>query len=238
MRGKVKTLLFNHLSKVSIKRATSASINQRKALKKPLHSKLLDFGCGTAYTSILAANDGFDVYGFDISRGNILLNKKIKDEYNLKLLVADGEKLPFKNNALDVVYCNHVLEHIQNDRNALNEIYRVLKMGGGLILVVPSIHNLATRFKMKLRYKHPFLDAEHFREYDKDKLLALLNNSGFDVISLKMGEFLPPFGAKAFHFFVQLYKLNRFTNYLGSWFPKSALQIEVIAMKKEKRDKQ
>lgn len=229
---KIKEVLFNYLSKISIRRATSSSLNQREALKKALHSKLLDFGCGTAYTSILAANDGFDAFGFDISRENILLNKEIKEEYNIKLLVAEGEKLPFEEGVFDVVHCNHVLEHIENDRNALKEIYRVLK-DEILILTVPSVHNLATRFKMKLRYKHPFTDAGHFREYDKDELIALLDDFGFDIISSKTSGFLPPFGAMPFHFFIQLFKLNRFTNYIRSRFPKSALQIEIIAIKRE-----
>ena len=134
--------MFNYLSKISVKRAASSSLNQRGLLKKPLHSKFLDFGCGTGYTSILAKNDGFDVYSFDISREKIFLNMNIKDHYNIRFLLADGEKLPFKDGVFDVVQCNHVLEHIENDYNAIKEVYRVLKDGMGvLILTVPNIQN-------------------------------------------------------------------------------------------------
>ena len=50
---------------------------------------------------------------------------------------ADITALPFENDRFDLIFCNHVLEHIPNDKQALSEIYRVLKKGGTAILQVP-----------------------------------------------------------------------------------------------------
>ena len=50
---------------------------------------------------------------------------------------ADICALPFEDNTYDFILCNHVLEHIQNDLKAMEELYRVLKPGGTAILQVP-----------------------------------------------------------------------------------------------------
>ena len=42
---------------------------------------------------------------------------------------ADICKLPFENNMYDLIFCNHVLEHIPEDKKAMSELYRVLKKG-------------------------------------------------------------------------------------------------------------
>lgn len=49
----------------------------------------------------------------------------------------DIHQMPFEDNSFDVVFCNHVLEHVEDDRQALREILRVLKPGGWAILQSP-----------------------------------------------------------------------------------------------------
>lgn len=58
-------------------------------------------------------------------------------ESPLAKVKMDIHQMPFEENAFDVVLCNHVLEHVQNDLQALKEIYRVLNPGGFAILQVP-----------------------------------------------------------------------------------------------------
>lgn len=50
--------------------------------------------------------------------------------------------LPFEGNTFDVILCNHVLEHVPEDRKAMSEIYRVLKPGG---CIASSAHQLPDR---------------------------------------------------------------------------------------------
>jgi ubiquinone/menaquinone biosynthesis C-methylase UbiE len=60
---------------------------------------------------------------------------------DLNSLVADRKiditNIKFKNNYFDFIICNHILEHIQDDKKAMSEIFRVLRPGGEVILQVP-----------------------------------------------------------------------------------------------------
>jgi hypothetical protein len=64
-------------------------------------------------------------------------SKGYKFTYNKSVISGDVQNLPFDSESYDMVICNHVLEHVENDSTALNEIHRVLKTGGFAILQVP-----------------------------------------------------------------------------------------------------
>ncbi len=78
---------------------------------------------------------------------------------------CDIQNLPFKENEYDVVICNHVLEHVPDDKKAMSEILRVLKPGGYAILQVPADFNRTDTFEdnsITDRAKR----AEIFGQYD------------------------------------------------------------------------
>lgn len=51
---------------------------------------------------------------------------------------ADICDLPFEDDSYDVIFCNHVLEHIPDDKKAMQELFRVLKPGGMAIIQIPQ----------------------------------------------------------------------------------------------------
>lgn len=74
--------------------------------------------------------------------------KRFEKQHGDKYITADIEsplakvkmdihQIPFPENHFDVVLCNHVLEHVQDDIKAMSEIHRVLKPGGYAIMQVP-----------------------------------------------------------------------------------------------------
>ncbi|NQV01262.1 MAG: class I SAM-dependent methyltransferase [Bacteroidia bacterium] len=66
--------------------------------------------------------------------------------YDREINLMDVTALPFESESFDVVLCNHVLEHIDNDLKALEEIRRILKPGGWAILQVPISMKLEETF--------------------------------------------------------------------------------------------
>jgi len=108
---------------------------------------------------------------------------------------ADICALPFEDNSYDLILCNHVLEHIPNDRKAMSELYRVLKKGGTLIAQVPLDENRTTTFEdnsitdRKERTK-VFGQYDHVRVYGKD-YLEFLDQTGFSSKFIAYTEKLP-----------------------------------------------
>lgn len=98
---------------------------------------------------------------------------------------ADICNLPFKDNSYDVIFCNHVLEHIPDDSKAMQELYRVLKPGGMAILQVPQELNREHTFEddsvtdPKERAKI-FGQYDHVRVYGRD-YFNKLRSIGFEV---------------------------------------------------------
>ena len=99
---------------------------------------------------------------------------------------ADICNLPFENNTYDIIFCNHVLEHIPDDTKAMQELYRVLKPSGMGIFQIPQDLNRATTFSddtivdQKERAKI-FGQYDHVRVYGKD-YFDKLRNIGFKVV--------------------------------------------------------
>ena len=100
----------------------------------------------------------------------------------IKLDVTD---LPFKDSYFDVIICNHVLEHVPDDRRAMGELFRVLKTGGWAILQVPisdsldktyEDSNIVTPEERLEKFGH----SDHVRLYGKD-YFKRLEEAGFHI---------------------------------------------------------
>ena len=99
---------------------------------------------------------------------------------------ADICNLPFEDNAYDIIFCNHVLEHIPDDTKAMQELFRVLKPGGMGIFQIPQDLSRASTFTddtivdQKERSKI-FGQYDHVRVYGRD-YFEKLRSIGFKVI--------------------------------------------------------
>jgi len=98
---------------------------------------------------------------------------------------ADICYLPFEDNSFDVIFCNHVLEHIPDDNKAMEELYRVLKAGGIGIFQIPQDLSRDKTFEdntitdKKERAKI-FGQYDHVRIYGRD-YFDKLRSVGFKV---------------------------------------------------------
>ena len=100
-------------------------------------------------------------------------------------MVIDVTKIQFEDNYFDAVLCNHVLEHIPDDRLAMSELFRVLKPNGWAILQVPI------GMALKSTYEDDSVQTEadreiHFGQFDHVRIYGMdyverLKSVGFSV---------------------------------------------------------
>jgi len=127
----------------------------------------------------------------------ICLQNKMKGMKNLDYTTGDVEspladiqmdihKIPFEENSFDVVMASHVLEHVENDIQALREIYRVLKPSGWAILQVPFYSPIPENtfqdpsVSSKKEREKLYGQDDHVRKYGKD-YPKRLESAGFEV---------------------------------------------------------
>jgi len=78
---------------------------------------------------------------------------------------ADIQDLPFEDESFDVIFCNHVLEHIEDDTRAMSELFRVMKKGGWGIFQVPMKNSLEKTYE-DFSIKDPKERQKYFGQYD------------------------------------------------------------------------
>ena len=97
----------------------------------------------------------------------------------------DLHKIPLDKDQYDVIFCNHVMEHVDDDHQCMSELHRIMKPGGWGILQVPIDYN------RNETYEDPSITTpeereKHFWQYDHVRLYGLdypdkLRAAGFEV---------------------------------------------------------
>ena len=132
--------------------------------------KILDIGCSNgSLINKINSNKNLEIHGIDISSKAIKYSKN-KGLQNTQ--VMDADKLKYGDKEFDIIIASDVLEHIENDNDALLEWKRVLKDNGFAIIFVPAIMAL---------WSHNDIYSEHFRRYEKSQFRRRLINSGFNI---------------------------------------------------------
>lgn len=108
----------------------------------------------------------------------------------------DIQHMPFEDNRFDVVFCNHVFEHIPDDKRAMREVLRVMKPGAWAVLQVPQKAGAATTYEDDsvtdaAERARLFGQYDHLRLYGKD-YGDVLRGQGFDVEELDIPREIGP----------------------------------------------
>lgn len=129
------------------------------------------------------------------------LQRSLRRASNIKFLSADLDspfamehfdltRAPHPDGAFTAILCNHVLEHIPDDRAAIREIHRLLEPGGWALLMVPTVKSGPTQEDPTLsdpaERERRFGQADHFRLYGND-YGDRLREAGFEVEFDKFG---------------------------------------------------
>lgn len=131
-----------------------------KSLSGEINGRILDVGCGTKpYLSFFNYRE---YIGLEFNTG-IDSEKKEADYY------YDGKTFPFENESFDSIICSQVLEHVFEPKEFLNEINRVLKPNGKILLTIPFVWD---------EHEQPY----DFARYSSYGLIYLFEQSGFKVL--------------------------------------------------------
>ncbi len=135
----------------------------------------------------------------------------LKQKLQIEVINASLTDLPFENHSFDLVCAFDVIEHIENDALAVEEIYRVLKKQGIVYLTVPAFYFL---------WSHHDVVNHHFRRYTLKELSNLISLKNFEIVYKSYFNtflFLPIFLARRIGKFL---KINTNKESSGSDFEK------------------
>lgn len=130
-------------------------------LKDCLDGRLLDFGCGSKpYKTLLQVSE---YIGVDIETSGHDHSKEQIDVY------YNGKDLPFEDESFDSIFSSEVFEHLFNLPEILDELHRVLKTGGNMLITVPFVWD---------EHEIPY----DYARYTSFGMQHLLENHGFQII--------------------------------------------------------
>lgn len=133
--------------------------------------KMIEIGCGTGNILRFLKSKGLDMEGADTSLPALNLCKKRAD---VPLYRIDPKKrtLPFLGESYDIIGLFDVLEHVEKDQVLLDEVYRICKRNGKIIITVPANKHIWSYFDVL---------SGHKRRYSKDEIVSKLEKAGFKI---------------------------------------------------------
>ena len=135
-------LIFSH---ETVNRIGMLSLRDERydIVKKHLQGRLIDIGCGNGSISLFLWQLGAKVHSIDTSKEALQVNRSLRNlneesrHFDPNLCQGDAMRLPYKEETFDIVCCLETLEFVADDIPAINEIERVTKQGGKVILFIP-----------------------------------------------------------------------------------------------------
>ncbi|HLG90569.1 MAG TPA: class I SAM-dependent methyltransferase [Candidatus Saccharimonadales bacterium] len=99
---------------------------------------VLDIACGSGYGSSILARKAKKIIGVDSDKKTIAYALEKYGLKNIEFLVGDANRIPIKDNAVDMVVSFETIEHVSDFKKFLREMKRVLKDDGLLVISTPN----------------------------------------------------------------------------------------------------
>lgn len=139
----------------------------------------LDVGSATGIMMNLAKNEGWDVYGVELSSWAVEVARK---RYGLEVVKGDFLTVDFPENFFKVIALIDIIEHVPNPKETMEKVWKLLKNNGICVLVTPDIMSFTARL---IGEKWWHFRPAHIGFFSKKPLLYLLNSKGFEIVKLK-----------------------------------------------------
>ena len=141
------------------------------------HTKtFLDIGCATGLLLNHMKNKGWDCYGVEICRESAEYGRA---QFNLNIHIGTLEQASFTDSFFHAVHLSHLIEHVPDPVGLLQEIRRILKPTGYMVLTTPNVSGLQARMAGK-RWRSAIPD--HVYLFSKKTMKELLRKTGFHIL--------------------------------------------------------
>jgi SAM-dependent methyltransferase len=141
-----------------------------------IHGKVLHFSPSRSVYRLLKKNPNIDYFSTDY-----------EDEF-LADYKYDITQIPLKNEFFNLIICYHILEHIENDKKAIEELHRVLQPNGTCVIQTPFKEGeIYEDFSKKTPEErlNAFGQEDHVRIYSLEGLKQRLKENGFQNVEIK-----------------------------------------------------
>ncbi len=170
--GKIRNILDERDKKVNFCRKEIEFINN--LYRDGRTRNLLDLGCGPGFVAS-AINDNWNKYGLEVSQKAA----EVARRYILHVHTGPLKSNTYPEEFFDLVLCHHVIEHVEDPVYFVENIHRILKTHGRLIIGTPNFDSgAARRFGKNYRLLH---DKTHISLFSDWSLKELLEDYGFQV---------------------------------------------------------
>lgn len=150
-----------------------------RTVKLVENGRYLDVGCGIGYFPMVIKYLGMNPYGVEPADFDPDLSKK----YNLNISKGTLDEAKYENEYFDVINLNHVLEHVPNPSETMEELHRILKPGGYLIIAVPVKDSLASKIFGKCWAQ---LDTpRHLYLFSTEIMKQYARKYNFDILKIR-----------------------------------------------------
>lgn len=142
-------------------------------LKIKKNKVLVDNACGSGYVSLDAARQGMYVVACDLNLSGLIELRRYAEKLGLSNRIlpvcCTSEALPIKNSVADAIVANAILEHLPNEKAAIDDMTRIAKKGAVAIITVPLAYYLLNPLFLLVNYVHD-KQIGHLRRYTKEIL--------------------------------------------------------------------
>ena len=181
-----------------------ASVEEDKNVKRPNEiidtvssvlkagNRLLDVGCGDGYFALHVKDKFNKIYGAEVAKEAALIARK----WNVTTSVMDlNVSLSFKDNTFDAVTCMEVIEHLLDPESLVDEIYRVLRPDGQLVLTTPNIRNFRNLYTLVCKGVFPQTSPDtfvwgggHLHFFTREDVRNIFEKAGFKRIEFFINQ--------------------------------------------------
>jgi SAM-dependent methyltransferase len=192
-------------------------------------ARLLDLGCGDGNNLVWLSNYAEAPYGSDYNLVRVVRAKAQNSAATI--FVADILDFPAEDDAFDVVFFNHVVEHIPDDVGALGAVRRIVKPGGLLVLGTPNEGAWWWQWAYR-RDPASLRNTDHRHFYTALTIGAKLLKAGFEIVETHHLGWGPPDWALDGR--IRRYRLvdDVFTAIGRVFLPRQASSLYVLATKR------